>query len=127
MIESSNISMQVYLHPGTNDLQKQYLLLVLVFSSCSFCLACQSSSSTLAFSFHSASCLREFLSVEREAEIGVFKNWIRKQQRKDIRIKKKKSELFRSKTNLLIYCTLPSTSSLSLCSSLHLRRLSGSA
>lgn len=78
--------------PGSKDLQNQYLLLVLVFSSCSFCLACQSSNSTLAFSFHSASCLREFLSVKTKAEIGVFKGTDRKKN------KQQNTELFCSKT-----------------------------
>lgn len=98
--------------PGTKDQQNQYLLLVLVFSNCSFCLACHSSSSTLAFSFHSASCLREFLSVETAVE-GVFKNWIQRWQRNNRKIHNKKNyELFSSKTKLcfVLYYLAPPAS-----------------
>lgn len=93
------------LYPGSKDLQNQYLLLVLVFSSCSFCLACQSSSSTLAFSFHSASCLREFLSVDKSRDRRVQEEGQKNQQ--------KDSELFCSKTKLeRVVCYLAPPASL---------------
>lgn len=46
--------------PGTD------LLFAFVFCSCSSCLAYHSSSSFIAFSFHSASCFRELASEERK-------------------------------------------------------------
>lgn len=61
--------------PVSTALWSQYLLLVLVFSNCSFCLACHSSNSTLAFSFHSASCLRELSSGERDERRRAIKKW----------------------------------------------------
>ena len=61
---------QPSLPPVSSCLSSQYLLLVLVFSSCSFCLEFHSSSSSLAFSFHSASCLRELSSGAREDRVN---------------------------------------------------------
>lgn len=88
-----------------------YLLFTLVFSSCSFCLRCHSSSSSFAFSFHSTSCVRELASEKQQRNIS-------QPQMKCFNI------LRITSTSLL---KLPSSSSLSRCSSLHFLKLSGSA
>ena len=107
-------------------IRASYLLFALFFSICSFWCTCHSSSSFLAFSFHSASAVLEAESYWRARGETHVSMWCRVCLQEGVRRVSIQYWLQCKNISRSAVFSLPSSSRRSFCSSLHLRRLSGS-